>query len=110
MVEFNFKLMKELLKPIKYFYPMYILGVIISLIMWFYGQPESHLLLAWVFSLMGPVTHILHLCFIHPKIHIWSYHDQIERTCRLCGKKQMNIIQIINDGRYPPLIDSWMDC
>lgn len=41
-------------------------------------------------------------------IHIWRYHDRIERTCRVCGKSQINIVQI-KSGGWPPLVDCWYD-
>lgn len=42
------------------------------------------------------------------KLHIWRYHDEIQRTCRFCGKMELNQ-RIIGGNKYPPLIDNWIE-
>ena len=48
------------------------------------------------------------LKFFKRNIHIWRYHDGIQRTCRICGKHQINVV-IINHGGYKRLLDNWRD-
>lgn len=46
--------------------------------------------------------------FLIKSIHFWKYHDGIQRTCRVCGKHQINIV-VIDTSITPPIRDNWRD-
>ena len=48
--------------------------------------------------------------FLIKNIHIWRHHDGIQRTCRICSKHQINIIEIdTRRNLYTPIRDNWRD-